>query len=292
MARTGQLAAEINREELLALVSTHAAAVRLYLEWALPHRSMRMENRLDIEHAAETAKLFAEPWWAFVVFTSFGSKFGAEAVAPHFQVPLRRPEAEAILAEINFPTPAVGHHRGRRQLPGAKTALAAACARHDLFRRVLLGDGDFEDRFQQLRTAGISEWGRTTIFDLLLRTGAREIGGQRYLPEFAYLAGLAVGTGPRKGFAAIFGEATPQRAESVLRAWAENWTAVCVSTSAWNGKATRSTQATRRTSSVSIRRVRRRWVAVHQAHSAMATERSVQAHAGRSHGPREDWSEA
>lgn len=64
------------------------------------------------------------------------------------------------------------------------------------------------------------------------------MGGERYLPELAYLAGS---TGPRKGFAIVFGVA-PDRgaerwAEEVLRAWAENWQSVATRVGVeWEGQ--------------------------------------------------------
>jgi hypothetical protein len=85
----------------------------------------------------------------------------------------------------------------------------------------------------------VRQWGRTTCFGLLLRAGALGVGGTRYLPELAYLAGS---TGPSKGFAAVFGVAPDHGgapwAEAVLRAWAENWRAVAERVRiAWDGPA-------------------------------------------------------
>jgi hypothetical protein len=102
----------------------------------------------------------------------------------------------------------------------------SACAHHALFRAVLHGSGDFDTRYRRLFSSSLTQWGRTTCFDLLLRAGALGVGEERYLPEFAYLVGS---TGPRKGFEIVFGVAPDRRterwAEGVLRTWAENWQA-------------------------------------------------------------------
>jgi hypothetical protein len=71
------------------------------------------------------------------------------------------------------------------------------------------------------------QWGRTTSFDLLLRTGTLGIGGQHYKPDYAYLADS---TGPKTGFARVWGvsptAATAAWAEALLRAWTEECDAV------------------------------------------------------------------
>jgi hypothetical protein len=76
------------------------------------------------------------------------------------------------------------------------------------------GDGDFDSRYRRLLGSRLTQWGRTTCFDLLLRAGALGVGGERYLPELAYLASS---TGPRKGFAIVFGVAPDRGTER----WAE-----------------------------------------------------------------------
>jgi len=232
-------AREVGREELLSLVAGRRDSVRRYLEWALanerdavdegePQLSMRMENRSDIRSAAEAAEFFAERRWGVVVFTCFGSKLGAGTVAPWFRRPVSPLQADAMLSKISFPSRSVGHHRIQSTLTGAKQALVAACADDDFFCDVLHHGEDFDTRYGRLRGARLRQWGRTTCFDLLLRAGALAIGGARCLPDFAYLAGS---TGPRKGFAAIFGvpvtSETAPWAEGVLRTWAENWKDVC-----------------------------------------------------------------
>lgn len=239
----------VTRSELFALADQRRQPLRRYLQWALENErsaaqgdgaaSLRMECRSDIRDAADAAEEFPERWWGVVVFTCFGSKLGAKTVGPSFQRPRDPSSAEAELERIAFPRGSVGHHRIQSTLKGAKEALVAACARHDFFHGVLHGNEGFDERYRRLREARARQWGRTTCFDLLLRAGALGVGGTRYLPELAYLAGS---TGPSKGFAAVFG-AAPDRggaqwAEAVLRAWAENWAAVADRVGvAWEGEA-------------------------------------------------------
>jgi ribosomal protein S18 acetylase RimI-like enzyme len=228
----------ITRSELFALADARRQPVRRYLRWALENErlaardgraasSLRMECRSDIRDAAEAAQVFPEQWWGVVVFTCFGSKLGAETVAPRFRHPRDPSSAEAALDQITFPRGSVGHHRIQSTLKGAKQALVAACAQHAFFDSVLHSAEDFDACYRRLREARVRQWGRTTCFDLLLRAGALGVGGKRSLPELAYLAGS---TGPRKGFTAVFGVDPDQRsaqwAEAVLRAWAEHWQAV------------------------------------------------------------------
>ena len=227
----------VSREELFALVDERENEVRAFLLWAReaeqraldaakPWWSMRLQNRPDIGHAAEAADLFPERWWGVVVFTAFGSKIGAATVAPHFQRPLPEEEARATLGRLEFPRRSVGHHRIQPGVTGAKKALVAACADHELFHEVLHADGEsFESRYWRIRNARMPQWGRTTTFDLLLRAGALGVGGERYGPTIAYLAGS---TGPKAGFKKVWGRAvnTPEEAdwgEAVLRAWGEHW---------------------------------------------------------------------
>jgi len=227
--------ASVDRTSLFLLVDERRGEIRRYLEWALenerraieqanPALSMRMENRPDIHHAEDAAASFPEKWWGVVVFTCFGSKLGAEAVAPFFQRPLPPEEAAFQVGRITFDRGSVGHHRIQSTLKGANQALVSACASSDFLRSVLHSRDDFETRYQTLRLAHLRQWGRTTCFDLLLRAGTLAVGGQRYLPGLAYLAGS---TGPAKGFAAIFGvpvnDGNASWAEDVLRVWTNEW---------------------------------------------------------------------
>lgn len=225
----------VSPDELFSLVDKQRHGVQAYLEWALnmerragegdaQHGSMRMEKRLDIQDAAEAAELFAERWWGVVVFTCFGSKVGAGAVAPYFQRPLPPREAIAALNQIALPRGSVGHHRIQPAHKGAKEALVSACGHNGFFREVLHSGEDFDTRYQRVRRESLRQWGRTTCFDLLVRAGALGVGGTRYLPDFAYLAGS---TGPRRGYELVIGEVLSDEkapwAEAVLQAWSRHW---------------------------------------------------------------------
>jgi hypothetical protein len=226
---------QVTREELLALADERRDEVRSFLNWARaveadaiesdrPGWSLRLANRPDIDAAAEAAARFPEQWWGVVVFTAFGSPLGAATVAPHFKHPLPPEDARAVLDSISFPRGSVGHHRIRPGVKGAKRALTAACADHQLFHNILHTDEDFETRYWRLRDAGCEQWGRTTCLDLLLRAGALGVGGTKYAPQIAYLNGS---TGPKSGFKMVWGrEITNENAEwgeALLWAWTEHW---------------------------------------------------------------------
>jgi hypothetical protein len=235
-----QAAPEIAHDELMALVRTRPNEVRAFLDWAdqvEARWSMRLRNRSDIPQAAEAADLFPEAWWGHVVFSCFGSGIGTRAAAPHFQEPLPPELAEEVLAQIAFPRRSVGHHRIQSTLTGAKRALVGACGNPDLFERVLHSDAGFDERYEALWQERPRYWGRTTIFDLLLRAGALAVGGREVLPDRAYLAGS---TGPAAGFKKIFGIAVSpdnaEWAEAVLRAWTRHWDEVTTVAGAdWTG---------------------------------------------------------
>jgi hypothetical protein len=226
----------VSKADLFALVDEREDAVRSFLLWARdaeqeaidagkPWWSLRLETRQDITDAAEAAKHFREPWWGIVVFTAFGSKIGAETVAPAFQRPLPEEAAWQALDHITFPRRSVGHHRIQPGVKGAKKALVAASAHQEFFYEVLHGrERSFESRYWQLREQHLPQWGRTTTFDLLLRAGALGIGGERYAPTIAHLAGS---TGPKAGFKKVWGKKiTTENAEwgeALLQAWNQNW---------------------------------------------------------------------
>lgn len=223
------------REELFALVDERRSDVSSFLEWAraVEHRaieshrpdwSLRLANRPDIGAAAESAALFPEQWWGVVVFTAFGSGLGAATLAPNFQHPLPAEEARAVLDRISFPRGSIGHHRIQPAVKGAKKALVAACADHELFYELLHSREDFGTRYWRLRNARCEQWGRTTCFDLLLRAGALGVDGSNYAPQIAYLSDS---TGPKSGFKKIWGrEISKENAEwgeALLWAWTEYW---------------------------------------------------------------------
>jgi hypothetical protein len=222
----------VSRDDLFALVDRRSAEVRAFLEWAAPYEqpgggSMRHDQRPDIADADRLTNLFPERWWGVVVFTCFGRDSGTEDVANSFQWPLPAEEAADVLARIAFRRPAIGHHRIQAGIVGAKGALISACDLWEEFRAVLFGGGTFEDRYTRLRALRARQWGRTTLFDLLLRAGALGVGDTSYAPTRAYLAGS---TGPSKGFRRIFDTPVTNTnadwCEAVLAAWSTHWDAV------------------------------------------------------------------
>ena len=221
----------VSDNELFNLVEQRRAQVRMFLDWAERRedrgQSMYLANRVDILDAREAAALYPNAWWGVVVFTCFGSLNSARALRQHFREPVDIESAKLLLNSVAFSSPKVGHHRIQPGLRGAKIALVAACERSDLIQEVLFTEQSFDDRFQRLRGAHLPQWGRTTSFDLLLRTGALSIGNQHYEPEIAYLDGS---TGPMRGFEIIWGctvnDQTASRCEGVLQAWHRNWTSV------------------------------------------------------------------
>ena len=235
------MAATVTREELLELAEARAEELRSFLDWASDvesRSSMRLRDRPDIPHAAEAAALFPPQWWGLVVFTCFGSLIGARAAAPHFQEPLPPEIAEHALSEIEFPRRSVGHHRIQPGVTGAKRALVGACARAEMLERVLHSSMDFEERYAAVFAEKPHYWGRTTIFDLLLRAGALKLGGRETLPTLAYLAGS---TGPASGFRKVFGISISDEnatwAEAVLRSWTEPWQEIADLVGAdWDGE--------------------------------------------------------
>lgn len=234
--------ARIGREELFVLVDERRQELRNFLDWAARAeeggRSMRMRNRQDITRAAEAAELFAERWWGVVVYSCFDSTKGAETVAPLFQEPMPPEHAEAVLDQIRLEPGSIGGHRIQPAVKGAKKALIGACANDQLFHDVLHSDESFHERYIRLRKARVPQWGRTTVFDLLLRAGALAVGGEHYEPEYAHIEGS---TGPRRGFIKVWGRKITREkatwAEAVLRAWTEEWDAVAHRVGVrWEGK--------------------------------------------------------
>lgn len=200
-----------------------------FLRWALEAEangwSVRWRARPDLQAARRAAEDFAEQWWGVVVYSCFMSEIGASAVAQNFREPIDADVAEEILASLTLPRGAVGAHRIQSSgHSGAKQALLSACRHADAFEEILLGAGSFNERYSALGALRARQWGRTTRYDLVLRAGALGLGDHFYEPDRAY---LGESTGPRKGFAAIFGvPATPGNAgacEAVLREWTAGW---------------------------------------------------------------------
>lgn len=230
-------------EQWSRIVATRREAVREFLQWANSReqngRSMRLANRDDLKRVREIERYYAERWWAVVVYSCFDSVTGTLAVAPYFQQPVDAVEAEVLLANIVLPRRSVQHHRTQPGNRGAMVALVAACARADRFRHILHQDASFHERYQHLRSLRAPQWGRTTCFDLLIRTGNLAVGGQVYEPEFAYLAGS---TGPGKGFQKVWGiqvsKENVEQCEALLRGWTERWSSVAAQAGVqWSGAA-------------------------------------------------------
>lgn len=221
----------VTRDHLLRLVRTRRRKVRRFLNWAsgmeANGESLRWDARHDIEVAREAARLFGEPWWGVVVFSCFGSLRAADAVSGRFSRSVRADQARRLLEEITFPRGSVGHHRTRPGLTGAKAALVAACERAADFEEILLHGDGFHGRYEELRELRAAQWGRTTCFDLVLRTGALGIGEARYAPDRAYLDDS---TGPKTGFERVWGIAVTRHnadwCERVLAQWTDNWSDV------------------------------------------------------------------
>lgn len=232
----------VSRDELLSLADERREQVRDFIDWAQQHEtgswSMYLANRPDIDEAREAAALYRDAWWGVVVFTCFGSLTSTRAVLNALPQPVDADVTEELLASIPFLPPKVGHHRIQQGLLGAKKALVAACERSDFLHEVIHTPRSFDERYRRLRAARLARWGRTTCFDLLLRTGALGVGGEYYEPEIAYLAGS---TGPRAGFRAVWGrdvtDVTAPWSEGLLQAWHRHWDDVADRVSAhWSGR--------------------------------------------------------
>jgi len=232
---------KIEYGEFLALASERSEELRTFLEWAerkeCSGASMYLANRSDIREASEAAALYPEAWWGVVVFTCFGSLKSTRLLHTVMEKPVAPEAAETLLGRVSFVRPQVGHHRIQPGLRGAKKALVEACRHTNVLHEVLHMSGSFDERYQRLRASNLAQWGRTTCFDFLLRTGALGIGNQRYEPEIAYLADS---TGPKAGFRAVWGEEVTNRrapwCEGILQAWYNNWSEIvrCVGVH-WSG---------------------------------------------------------
>lgn len=232
----------IANEELFSLVGNRSIAIRAFLEWAETREkngpSMYLANRHDIDDARRAASMFQDKWWGVVVFTCFGSLRSTSAVKSILATPIEPREAVKRLSSVSFTRPTVGHHRIQQGLTGAKKALVAACQHSQLIHEILQGSDSFDDRYHRLLAARLDRWGRTTCFDLLLRTGALGVCGERYEPDIAYLVGS---TGPSAGFELVWGrsvsEANGPWCEGLLQAWHRNWPEVAKRTGAtWSGR--------------------------------------------------------
>jgi len=216
-----------------ALLIVRRGPVTDFLLWAeererTPGRSMRLRNREDLHRVRQVLPLFGEPWWAAVVYSCFDSVRGTQAVANAFKQPLPPDQAAAILSGLVLPRGAVQHPRTQPGHARAKIALISACGHAGELRSILHEPGGFHERFEELLALPLRWWGRTTCYDLLVRTGVLGIGGQRYQPDRAYLAGS---TGPSKGFVRVWGvqvnRDNAEHCERILKAWSRRWVETC-----------------------------------------------------------------
>ncbi|MGO9178049.1 MAG: hypothetical protein ACLQHS_02075 [Candidatus Limnocylindrales bacterium] len=225
---TAQIGMPVTDDDWGALVGIRRRQIARFLTWAVERErveSLRLANRGDVARVRRITDAFGEPWWAAVVYSCFDSEVGTLAVAHAFHDPVSAREAERLLLDIVLPRGAVQHHRTQPGHRGAKVALVSACARVRDFERILKTEGGFHGRYDELRSLRAKQWGRTTCYDLLVRTGQLKIGSVvEYAPDRAY---LAESTGPRKGFHLIWGiEVTRSNVaacEALLHRWGEQW---------------------------------------------------------------------
>ena len=189
---------------------------------------MRWRARSDIEEARQIVPMFDEPWWAVVVYSCFNSKVGTVCATSGFRSPVPLDHLDDAIRLLELPPGAVGMHRIQPGHIGAKRALRSACAKADAIRAILHNGTGFHDRYIRLRALNAASWGRTTCYDMLLRSGALGTAeGAMYEPEYAYLDDS---TGPSRGFTAIWG--TPIDAtnalwcEELLSWWSTHWEAI------------------------------------------------------------------
>ena len=211
------------------LVSSRRRQIAGFLSWAAAREStgsLRLANRVDITRVGHMVDAFSEPWWAATVYTCFDSEIGARAVASAFHSPVDREVAERLLSEIDLPIGSVRGHRTQPAHRGAKVALLSLRA-HALASSSRSSRPGGRSTTASLRFAALqaAQWGRTTCYDLLVRTGQLGIGSEaRYEPDRAY---LAESTGPRKGFELTWGIEVNRRSadecEALLRWWTEHW---------------------------------------------------------------------
>jgi hypothetical protein len=232
----------VTDEEWIELVGARRRWITRFLSWAAEREaedSMRLSNRGDLRRVRGVLTAFTEAWWAAVVYSCFDSQVGTLAVAEAFQQPVDPESAARLLSSIDLPTKAVQHHRTQPGHTGAKTALISACAQAHDFEQILREGRAFHDRYEALRRLRAKQWGRTTCFDLLVRTGQLGIGnGKTYEPDRAYLADS---TGPRNGFRLIWGievsRSNADRCEALLRGWSQRWHRIADQLGVtWNGE--------------------------------------------------------
>jgi hypothetical protein len=225
------------------LVRDRAPELHTFLAWAMVREqstqtSLRLRNRHDVDRCRQVLPLFQEAWWAVAVYSCFDSITGAEVVATVLDRPTECDLAASRLQRLYFPRGSVQYHRAQATLTGAKRALLALCDRKHIVEAVMTDPfQSFDERFRELRSACLPQWGRTTCYDALLRAGALAVAGSRYEPERAYLRGSS---GPSNGFERVWGvkvtAATEQCCEAILVSWSDRWQATSKQVGvAWDG---------------------------------------------------------
>jgi hypothetical protein len=234
----------VEPQTFAALVRSRRRFVREFLDWAAEReasgRSLRLERRDDVVRCQSIIGLFESPWWAVCVYSCFDSCVGARVAAADFRRPPSAREARRALADLDLPPGSVQHHRGQIGRERSKRSLQSVCEHASDLKSTLCATGSsFDERFRALRSMRIVDWGRTTSFDALVRSGMLEIGGREYRPNSAYLRDS---TGPRAGFGKIWGfevrASNAEACESLLRTWTERWHETVRTTGArWSGRA-------------------------------------------------------
>lgn len=229
-------------ENSWAMVDLRRHYLARFLAWAGAKEdvaSLRLARRQDIQRVRQILHEFSETWWAAVVYSCFDSVLGAREVATAFDQPMDSAAARRVLDAMDLPLGSVGGHRTQPAHRGAKIALVAACEHATAFQNVLMSGSGFHDRYLQLRRIGASQWGRTTCYDLLVRTGQLGIGSDDvYEPDRAYLADS---TGPQRGFELLWGikvtRSNVDECEELLRWWSSHWDLVADTAGVtWSGR--------------------------------------------------------
>ncbi len=184
------------------LVRSRKQQIARFVSWSAEREetvdsSLRLSNRRDIYRLRGILDLFNEPWWGAVVYSCFDSEIGTRAVAKTFNSPVSPAVATRSLASMDLPTRSVQNHRTQPGHTGPMIALTSACTCASDMRRILFEGEAFHDRYVAFRRLRAKQWGRTTCYDLLVRTGQLRIGSaEKYVPDRAYLGDS---TGPRRG---------------------------------------------------------------------------------------------
>ena len=235
---------DVENEVLLNLVASRVDAVAQFIRWASAclelERPLRLQDRKDLAEARSVAAEFAEPWWGVIVYTCFGTIQGADRARKVFgnTPPQGEIQRLASLLKEEMEPGDIGGHRIQPGHKGAVIALTGASEHAEAFHLILTRkEGGFDRRYKDLLDLDVSQWKRTTSFDLMLRAGWLGVAGRTFAPEIAYLRGSQ---GPRAGLMQVLdiGVSSNNAAycEGLLRAWTRNWAQVCnLAKVGWNG---------------------------------------------------------